>query len=256
VEDASIPAVGSKTSTGSLDLASVRPMRRRSLPEEIVNQLLELIAASDSPGHQLPPERFLSERLGVSRASLREALSALNHLGVLEVRGKRKYGNPVRARAHLVARSTAGGSEQELVTDPIKVRRMLEPEIAAMAAEHAAEKALDEIEQWLRLMQEGVRRGERILEYDSSFHVAIARATSNPMLVLLIGALTDALVESRELSFGPREAAETALAGHRAILDALRAHDPERAREAMRKHLDDVEQLIRASFQQGGGSLR
>src|SRR5262249_20997990 len=215
-------------------------MRQRSLSEEIVNELLELIAASDTPGHLLPPERLLCERLEVSRASLREALSALNHLGVLEVRGKRKYGNPVRARAHLVARSTAGGAEQELVTDPIQVRRMLEPEIAAMAAEHATEQALDEIEQWLRLMREGVRRGERIVEYDSSFHVAIARATSNRMLVQLIGALTDALIESRELSFGPREAAETALSGHTAILDALRTRDRERAREAMRKHLNDV----------------
>jgi GntR family transcriptional repressor for pyruvate dehydrogenase complex len=230
----------------------IRPTRRRSLPEEIVDQLLELITSGSLPEQRLPPERELCKQLEVSRASLREALSALNHLGVVETRGKAKYGRIARARAELVARLGSGGAEQELVTDPLEVRRMLEPEVAAGAAQRGTEQALDEIEHWLHLMEEAAERGERVVEYDSAFHVSIARATGNHTLVQLIGALTEALRESRELSFEPYDAVQTALAGHRAIVEALRAHDPNKARRAMRRHLDEVERLIRASLTQAG----
>ena len=227
---------------------AVRPTRRRSLPEEIVDQLLELIAADATQEPRLPPERVLSEQLGVSRASLREALSALNELGVLESRGKAKYARTARARAALVARVAATEPEQELITDPIEVRRMLEPEVAARAAERVTERGLSELDGWLRLMDEAASRGERFIEYDSAFHVSIARATGNHTLVQLIAALTDALRESRERSFEPAEAVERALEDHRLILAALHARDPGAAREAMRQHLDHIEDLIRLSL--------
>lgn len=254
--------MSTKTSSPSADesgglrttpqVSGIRPARRRSLPQEIVDQLLELIAAGSLPDQQLPPERKLCEQLRVSRASLREALSVLNHLGVVETRGKAKYGRIARARAQLVARLGSSGAEQELVTDPLEVRRMLEPEVAAGAAQRGTEQAFDEIEHWLHLMEEGAERGERVVEYDSAFHVSIARATGNHTLVQLIGALTEALRESRELSFAPYDAVQTALAGHRAIVEALRAHDPAKARRAMGRHLDEVERLIRASLTQAG----
>jgi GntR family transcriptional repressor for pyruvate dehydrogenase complex len=230
----------------------VRPTRRRSLPQEIVDQLLELIAAQAGPELRLPPERVLCAQFAVSRTSLREALSALTHLGVLTVRGKSKFGLPGRARAHLVARQAANESERALITDPIEVRRMLEPEVAAKAAERASDRALNEIEHWLQLMEEGVKRGERVVEYDSAFHVSIARATENHTLMQVIAGLADAFSESRELSFWPAEAAERALAGHREILQALRLHEPDQAREAMRMHLNQVEDLLRATLDTRG----
>jgi GntR family transcriptional repressor for pyruvate dehydrogenase complex len=187
----------------------------------------------------------------VSRTALREALSALTHLNVLETLGKAKYGNVARARAHLVARTSAKSAEDALVSDPLEVRRMLEPEAAALAAERASADVLGEIEEWLRLMEEAGRRGERGIEYDSAFHVSIARATGNATLVELVGALSDATRASRNLSFEPREAVEAALADHRAIVEAIRRHDPEQARQAMIRHLDHVERLIRWSLTAG-----
>lgn len=227
---------------------AVRPTRRRSLPQEIVDQLLELIAAQGVPELRLPPERVLCEQFGVSRTSLREALSALTHLGVLTSRGKSKFGVPQRARAHLVAQQAATESERVLITDPIEVRRMLEPEVAAKAAERASDRALDEIEHWLELMEDGIRRGERVVEYDSAFHVSIARATGNHSVVQVIAGLADTLSESRELSFWPEEAAGRALRGHRTVLEALRAREPDAARTAMKDHLDEVEALLRQSL--------
>jgi GntR family transcriptional repressor for pyruvate dehydrogenase complex len=222
--------------------------RRRSLPEEIVDQLLELIAADVADEQRLPPERAFAEQLGVSRASLREALSVLNELGVIESRGKAKYARTARARAALVARVAATEPEQELITDPIEVRRMLEPEVAARAAERVTARGLSELDSWLRLMEEAASRGERFIEYDSAFHVSIARATGNRTLVHLIAALTDVLRESRERSFDPAEAVERALDDHRLILSALHARDPYAARRAMRQHLDHIEDLIRVSL--------
>jgi GntR family transcriptional repressor for pyruvate dehydrogenase complex len=242
--------VSTEEESGSptIELARIRPAKRRSLPEEIVDQLLELIASATTPKYRLPPERKLCEQLGVSRTSLREALSALSHLGVLETHGKAKMGLAPRARAQLVARAGSGAAERELMTDPLEVRRMLEPEVAARAAERATEQEFADMGEWLRQMEEGASRGERVVEYDSAFHVSIARATRNGTIVQLVAALTDALRESRELSFMPRDAAEIALEGHRLILAALRARDADGARRAMGQHLDQVERLIRASF--------
>ncbi len=117
-----------------------------------------------------------------------------------------------------------------------------------MAAERASDLELHETEQWLRLMEEGVRRGERVVEYDSALHVAIARATQNPTLAGVVEGLTDSVSDSRELSFWPSDAAARALAGHRRILIALRRRDPDEARRAMREHLDHVEALIRETL--------
>lgn len=229
-------------------LADLRPPRRRSLPLEVADQLVELIASASAGELVLPPERRLCEQLAVSRNVLREALSALGHQGVVETRGKARIGLPARARARLVARVASGGPERELVLDPMEVRQMLEPEAAALAAGRASEEAVAELERWVVLMQQGLARGERVVEYDSAFHVAIAQATGNHTLVQLVGALTDALRESRERSFVPAGAADGALADHRAILDAVRARDAAAARRAMRAHLARVERLIRASL--------
>jgi GntR family transcriptional regulator, transcriptional repressor for pyruvate dehydrogenase complex len=224
------------------------PARRRSLPGEIVDQLLGLIATDAALDTRLPPERTLSEQLGVSRASLREALSALGELGVIETRGKVKYVRPSRAKAVMLSRAAGPRPERELVTDPLEVRRMLEPEVSARAAERVTAAGLRELESWLRLMEESAEQGELAIEYDSAFHVAIARTTENQTLVHLITALTDALRDSRELSFQPSESIATALEDHRAILNGIAARNPAAAREAMRKHLDHVETLIRASL--------
>lgn len=244
----SAPAGASSGRLRPSEVLRIRPARRRSLPQEIIDQLVELVASGGFPDHRLPPERILCGLLGVSRAPLREALSTLNHLGVIETQGKAKYGRVARARAEVVARLAVASPEQELVTDPLEVRRMLEPEAAAKAAQRANANAVDEIAHWLQLMEEAANRGERVVDYDSAFHVSIARATGNHTLVQLIAALTDALRESRELSFRPYEAVQIALVGHREILAALRAHNADKARRAMNRHLDQVERLIRDSL--------
>jgi GntR family transcriptional repressor for pyruvate dehydrogenase complex len=232
--------------------ADIRPARRRSLPQEIVEQLLELVASGSLPGNRLPAERDLSDRLRVSRTSTREALSALVQLGVIQTRGKAKYGDPIRASAQLLARPPSRDSERELLSDPIETRRILEPEAARIAAERASDEDLARIESWCEQMEAAALGGERVIEHDSAFHVQIARATGNELLTQLVSALTESLRESRELSYLPPRGIDISLRGHRRILAALRARDPVGARREMRRHLDDVERLIRLALRDAG----
>jgi GntR family transcriptional repressor for pyruvate dehydrogenase complex len=233
--------------TQAARLTVKQPARRRGLPQEVADQLLDLIARSGSQEIALPPERQLGDDLAVSRNVLREALAALDHMGVVETRGKTRVGLTPRARAVVLARASTAAPVRELLLDPMEVRRILEPESAALAAKRATEDSLREIEQTIELMDAGIRRGESVIEYDSAFHVAIARATANQILIELIGALGETLQPSRELSFRPTEASVAALDDHRAILHAIRAGDSRAARKAMRSHLDHVEELIRSS---------
>jgi GntR family transcriptional regulator, transcriptional repressor for pyruvate dehydrogenase complex len=231
-------------------LTGLRPARRKSLPDDIVEELLRQIAGSDTPRYRLPPERTLCEQLGVGRASLREALSRLLHLGVVETRGKAKFGIAARAHAELIAdRPRSDDVERSLVTHPLEARRMLEPSVAATAARRATDADLAELRQWIARMNETVDSPEDLVEYDAAFHVAIARATGNDTLVLLIRALTTALRESRLRSFLAPEATAHAIGDHRAIVTAIEARDTVAARRAMRAHLDAVEGLLRETIE-------
>ena len=234
---------------GNASSASLSPLRRRSLSDDVVDRLLEFIADGSAPERRLPVERALCEQLDVSRTTVREALSTLTHLGVVETRGNGRYGSLVGARACMASRARLRRTETELVDHPLEARRVLEPRIAALAAERASEDELVEIEGWLGLMERATANAQDSVSYDSAFHAAIARATGNPTLVFLINALTDALAESRDLSFRPGFSAKMAIEGHRAVVAALRSGDGAAAGEAMERHLDDVAEMIRVSIE-------
>lgn len=232
--------------TRPMSLLNVRPARRRSLPEEVTSQLIELIAAASDTEVTLPSERDLGERLGVSRNVLREALAGLQHVNVIETRGKRRVATPARARTMLVRRSS--GDDEPIGLDSVtEVRRLLEPEVAALAAERATSSTITEIARWNELMADAHERGEKVIEYDSAFHIAIARAAANPMLIEVVGLLADAYSEGRERSFSPKGAVEDALEEHRKLIHALRAREPAQARNAMRRHLKHVARRIQES---------
>ncbi len=226
-------------------------LRRRNLSEDVVDELLDFIAGGSAPERRLPVERALCEQLHVSRSTVREALSTLAQLGVVVTRGKGRYGSLVGARAELARRERGRRVRTELIDHPLEARRILEPAIAALTAERGSPHELADVARELDLMEQAAIDGREIVSYDSAFHSAIARATGNPTLVFLIDALTAALTDSREHSFRPGVGGQTAIRGHRAILDALQAHDPQGAARAMLEHLGDVESLIRVSLEEG-----
>jgi DNA-binding FadR family transcriptional regulator len=227
-----------------IDLAALVPVERRTLSDEVVDRLVELIAAGTSPTQRLLPEHALCDRLGVSRSALREALSALAHLGIIETRGKARIGSTVAARSHLLRRAAAATSTPEQIRHSLEARRLLEPQMAALAAERATPEALSVVRHFLDHMERAADGPDLLVDYDSGFHVAIARATGNPTLVHMVSAIADALATTRTLSLHARRGFERSMEGHRAIMDALVARDPQRAAAAMEEHLDVVEELI------------
>lgn len=224
---------------------SLDRIRRRSLSEKVLDRLLEFIAASSTPTQQLLPEHALCERLGVSRSALREALSALGHLGIVETRGKARFGSTVAARAHMVRRAAAAGSPLEGMQHALEARSLLEPPLARLAAERRTRAALNGIEEFLHLMEQQPPNGvDLVIDYDSGFHISIARATGNPTLVHMVSAVTDALAATRVLSLHAAGGYETSMAGHHAIYAAIRGGDGDEAHAAMQAHLADVSRLV------------
>jgi len=219
--------------TADMDAAPLRPVERRTLPEEVLDRLLDLIAAGNSPTQRLLPEHVLCERLDVSRGVLREALSALGQLG-----------STIAAQTHILRRAAAAESLPERIEHALEVRQLLEPPMARLAAQRATPQALEAIQRFLQLMERTRDGLDSVVACDSGFHVSIARATGNAMLVHLISAVADALTSTRRLSLEAAGGIETSLAGHRVIVDALLDRDPDGAQTAMQRHLDDVAKLI------------
>lgn len=219
-----------------MHLQAVEPRR---LYRQIADQLRKLIGRGEvAPGDRLPAERDLARRLGVSRPSLREALIALEIEGLLEVRvGSGIY----------VARPGEHSRRAELADasgpfEVIQARRLIESECAALAARRASPAQLRALRSAHAQMQKEARRHHNPLHADRAFHVRIAEAAGNSALELVVQTLWDQRIGpfyralETKLEY-PAMAGET-LREHAAVLAAILAHDPAKARAAMRRHMD------------------
>jgi DNA-binding FadR family transcriptional regulator len=233
---------------------SIQPIRAPRLHERIAQEIAQLIAAGTfKPGTRLPAERQLAQSLKVSRSSLREALSALELQGVLEIRlGSGAY---VRRRAAEpapgpAADETAEGcaapagaaTEGELSPfDVLRARRIVEPEAAALAARRATPAQRAALAQAFERLAAEMRAGAAHTPADRDFHVLIARASGNAALALVVEQLWQQgqgpLGQRMEALYVTRGRKRDNIEEHRAILEAVVTAHPARARQAMRRHL-------------------
>jgi DNA-binding FadR family transcriptional regulator len=209
----------------------------RRLYQVVADQIADAIRAGQfRPGGRLPPERDLSARCGVSRPVIREAMIALEIAGFVEVRG----GSGVFVRAV----PTTMGGVPDAGEDPYEAflaRRVVESEIAAIAAENAKPSDLVEIESALECMRAEADRHRSPDQHDRRFHLAVARATGNVAFVKIVHFIWDELIYPGKLwkkLFERRFVRPTRIAEHEAILRAIAARDPEAARAAMHTHFD------------------
>jgi DNA-binding FadR family transcriptional regulator len=189
-------------------------------------------------GERLPSERDLATRLSVSRASLREALIALELGGVVEVRGG--SGVYVTESAELPADLPEVGPGPFEV---LAVRRLIETEVCAIAARVATDSAIDAILRAVIEMEKNHDDYSSNDEADREFHLSIARATGNSALVGVIDYLwiqRGSLWHKLKEHFQTEELRRETLPDHRRILAAIVARDPAAARRAMRSHLERV----------------
>lgn len=214
-------------------------VHRRRLYEQIAEQLHQHIQdAGLQPGDRLPPERELAARLHVSRASLAQALVALEVLGVVSVR----HGDGA-----VVVRPVGEGQvvaalreHQQRLPEVLEARAALEVKLAALAAERRTQEDLERIEQTLAAMEGDLAAGGRGLEGDERFHAAVTAAGHSGLLARMMAEIADLVRESRIESLGQPGRPAQSLAGHRKVADAIARRDPRAAAAAMAEHIELV----------------
>jgi len=214
----------------------IQAIEPRRLYLQIAGQLRSLIEAGEfPPGSRLPAERDLAKQLGVSRPSLREALIALEVEGYVDVRPG--SGILVTAREHTAPDELGGEGPLEI----IRARCLIEAEVAAEAAPHMKSKDLTMLEQLHREMENGAADAVTRLAADRRFHLSIAAKLGNNVLLRLLTELLDqrnSLLGKQFAShFDSAKTWAAVLAEHRKIVAAMATRDPDRARKAMRAHL-------------------
>lgn len=225
-----------KSATQGSSARALRPMQRSRLYEQLVERLLALIHEHNlTAGDRLPPERELAAGLGVSRASVRQALVVLEVQGLVEVRhGEGAILLETRPDSAVLS---AVETHTRRLPEVIEAREALEVKLAALAAERRTEEDLARIDSALDKMEQDIGRGERGLEGDELFHGAVTAAARSSLLADLMAGISAAIRESRIESLSQPDRPRQSLASHRKIADAIKAGDSATAAEAMAEHI-------------------
>lgn len=218
------------------DVGSLRPVARPRLYEQVASQILAWVRENDlKVGERLPPERELAARLGVSRATVSQALVAMEVVGVISVRhgdgailvestGSSKLVDALRRHA-------------QRLPDIIDAREALEVKLAALAADRRTDDDLAAIDEALLVMERDIDAGGRGVEGDEQFHAAVTVAGHSPLLARLMAEISDLIKETRIESLSQPGRPLESLHGHRRVADAIRDRKPTEAAEAMRDHV-------------------
>jgi GntR family transcriptional repressor for pyruvate dehydrogenase complex len=222
-------------------------VRTSRLYEQIVQQIEEsVLNGSLKPGDQLPAERDLAQRLGVSRTAVREAVKTLREKGLVEAYSGRGTfvtdGTSQAARQSFDLMVKIG--QQEGSPHLAELRLILEPGIAAMAAERVKDDDLAAMREAVAVMDRAQKDPEAYIEADL---LALAEAVANPLILSLIDSIVGLLREQRIRIFNVEGGPERGQFHHKRILEAMERRDPETARSAMRAHLEQVREDSRVS---------
>jgi len=225
----------------------------RRLYRQVADQLRALMDSGEfAVGSRLPPERDLAAKLGISRATVREALIALEVDGRVRIRvGSGIYVLPPPAEAPVETAAPIAGP-----FDILAARALIEGEVAAEAARRAGPADIAALNETLAAMREGAQAGREMFLLDRAFHTALAQILGNDAITRVVGDLFDQRINPYFAQLaGYFETAETwrrALEEHAAVRDAIAAGAPERARAAMRLHLSNSQKRFTESFGNDG----
>jgi len=225
---------------------AIEPIKSTRIYEEIVRQIKTMISEGRlKSGDQLPPERDLAEKFVVSRTSVREALRALESLGLVEIRpGEGTFVREVSVESLIEPLAMVMASQREAIGELFEARRLLEPVIAGLAAGRATPEELHEMGRILEDQAKEIAAGRTGLPQDAQFHAAIASAAHNRAITRLVHGIMDLLGQSREESLNTPGRPVQSHEDHRRILEAITRRDVAAAEQAMRDHVTAVEALV------------
>ena len=223
-------------------------MGRMAVTDEAIEKIKAMIVSGElAPGDRLPPEKELSERLGLSRNSMREAVKALEVIRVLDVRrGDGTYVTSLEPSLLLEATSfVMDMHDDDSLLEIFQVRRILESHATGAAAQRAGDDDVARLEAELLTVDDDTAV-ETLVEHDLRFHGAIVALGGNQYLASLVDSLTSHTVRARVWrGLTEAGAVERTLREHAAIVDAIASHDVELATSLATAHVAGVEQWLR-----------
>ena len=230
------------------------PVKSKRLYEDIVEQIQQLISGGElKPGDKLLSERELADRLQVSRVSVREAIRSLEMLGFIEIRqGEGTFVRDTNADDVIRPLAMFLAVERGSLLDMFEVRRIFETSTSALAAERATEDEVEQIGTLLEKMKDRIRHGDSETgeEYDAGFHYAVAEATHNSLLIKLLRTVHEEWSKavsagSQQLLLDSANNAQKIIDQHTRVYEAIKAHDPATASQAMLEHVTFAEKELR-----------
>ncbi len=223
-----------------------KPVKKTRVYEEIVVKVKNMIEKGRlQSGDQLPSERELAEVFNVSRSSVREALRSLETQGYLESRqGDGTYiaRQPLESLVNPLA--TVIFTEKDGQIELFEMRKLIEPQLAYLAAERATPEEIVMLGKALELQEDAYAKGESGTEVDKTFHYILAKAARNKVLLRIIDNIMDLLAESRDKYLQVEGRPAMSLARHREVLNAIRSGDRDLAAKVMHEHLEDIESSL------------
>lgn len=229
-------------------------LQRDKLYTQVADQIEQLmIDESLRPGEKLPGEREMADRMGVSRTVVREAIRVLGVRGLVAVKsGCGTYVQEPSAKDAVasIERFLKLRQTGEPFTHIHEVRTMIEVETAGLAAERASPDDISRLQSTIEGMSAHRQDMDAYIEYDHAFHEGLAEATHNSLFGVLLGPISGLLHQVILVSVQAPGALDAGLNHHRNILDQVRRHDPEAARQAMREHLAQARALVETVQQQ------
>jgi GntR family transcriptional regulator, transcriptional repressor for pyruvate dehydrogenase complex len=251
VDTVGVPALSSAVGLSDQQ-TTTGPITRRKTYELVADRLVALISSRRlQPGDALPAERELVQLYAVGRSSVREALRMLESRGVIASRGNGSFAvapfrNPLdHSLDFLISVDEADYGEL------FEVRRILEGEAAALAASGRREDEVEALEEAVADMVGGLEAEEQFIAADLRFHLLVAEATRNRLLVHLMHAIRALLQRSLVSAWRIPGSPERAVEMHRLILAAISERRPEDARRLMRDHVSRVERDITSGEEKG-----
>lgn len=214
---------------------------------KIVEQVRDLIKEGRlKSGDKLPPEQILAEKFGTSRPSVREAMSALEILGIIESRGGK--GNYIKDNFNspLYEQEFKELEKEESPFEILEARKAVETEIVGLAAKKATMEDIVSIQDSLDKMKSAMTNIPEMMEFDREFHINIARAAHNTLLFSMMTYLSNLLNEKlwmnlKEKSWNIPGRSQNYFEEHAEIFNAIKNKDSKGARKRMYDHLADVE---------------
>ena len=225
---------------------ALKAVERRRLYEDIVGQIQSLVEDGRlAPGDRLPPERELAVVFKVSRHSVREAIRALEQRGVLASRpGSGTFVTFDDDSPALEFLTRALDREKAELAEIFQFRRMIEPQIAALAAANAGAEDIAECRRIVRRQEEAAADSTHLTRLDNAFHLLLAKASGNGIVLEIVQRIIDILGQSRAEVYQSERRARISIDGHVRVVEAIERRDAEAARRAMDAHLKDIEEIV------------